>query len=261
MKITPIHIVVVVLALAVAVLAACLFIGDPAPSAPAPAPVVSAPKVPSSVPEIPSALERALRRRIRQLEAELAAARNPSAQTNDPRKAEIHVMPQQADFRPPSPREMMENLKKNDPQRYEKFQRHFREMRKRQLARTKGRLEFLNSVDTSGMTEAERTNHDQLQELLAQRENLPDFSEMSEEEARTAMQQRHELDRAIRAASEAERKTLLDQTARALGLEGDDAAVLTETVREIVQATESNRGFPPGPPPDGAPAGAPGGGR
>lgn len=252
MKLKPAPLTIVLLSLAVAGLSACLLTGvgarspSPAPAAPA----VERPKASSSIQEVPSALERALRRRIRQLEDELAAARNPAARTNDPLKAEIHAMPQQGGFRPPSPREMMENLRKSDPAKYANIQKHVAEMRRRHQARTRSTLEFLGAVDASGMSEAERTNHERLQELLAQRGNLPEITmDMDEADMREAWRQRHELDRAIREANAAERRTLLAQTAKALGLEGDEATVLTEAIGEIVSATDSGRGGPPGPPP------------
>jgi len=250
MKISLKTVALVLLSAGVGALVAVVLMRD-APTV-AVAPDRSEPQPKAQVSEAPGAIERALRRRICRLEAELATARNPPV-TNSAARPEVHIVPRQADFRPPSPREMMENFKKNDPKRYAEMQKRFSEMRKRQLERTKGRLDYLGALDTSGMSAEEKANHEKLQDLLVQRENLPEFSEnMTEDEMREAGRRRHELDRAIREANTAERSALLRQTALALGLEGEDVTVLTDAIQDVVRATDSDRGGPHGlPPPPG----------
>ena len=187
--------------------------------------------------------ERTLRKRIRQLEAELAAAPAP---TNAPTEGVIQPLPARGEFRSPSLYERMKNFKENDPKKYEHMRQQAAQHRQMWLQRTQGRLDYLSSLDTSGMTSSERANHEKLQELLAQREKLPvlDPTEVSEEEMRAAWRESMQLEDEIRKASAAERETLFRQTAAALGLEGEDAQALTETIREVIEVPGGNQGGP-----------------
>lgn len=115
----------------------------------------------------------------------------------------------------------------------------FEKMRAARANRARGRLAFLESVDVSGMTDAERSNHKRLQELLAKREELaskmqsgvvPDFGTIAE-----IAQVGEEMD----PVAKQERSALIRQTGRALGYTGDDVEVFHDTMIDVYDATSS----------------------
>ena len=200
-----------------------------------------------------------LHNRIRQLEAQLAKMRSEAEAAKEVRAAEVKPEPP-AEVRRPGPpnfRETMANLKKNDPKRYEEMRKRFEQHRQRRAQRSQNRLDYLSSIDTSGMSAQEKSNHERLQQLLSQRGNLTEIdpAEATDEEMRAAMEERRRLDREIRAANRTERDTLLRETASALGLQDEDAQMLTDTIREVLEATaEDHSRHPPAgaPPPPGS---------
>jgi len=69
-----------------------------------------------------------------------------------------------------------------------------------------------------------------------------------------------DLNRQMRKENSKVRQSLLKETARSTGLDDEAAAAMTETIGEIIEATEngfgpppSPEGMPPGPPPEGMP--------
>lgn len=115
----------------------------------------------------------------------------------------------------------------------------FEKMRAARANRARGRIAFLESVDVSGMTEAERSNHKRLQELLTKREELaskmqagviPDFGTIAE-----IAQVGEEME----PIAKQERSALIRQTGRALGYTGDDVEVFHDTMIDVYDATSS----------------------
>lgn len=201
-----------------------------------------------------------LQRRLRDLERQLAQRRPPTAPTAAaPERAETatgttNATPQPVRRGPPTAADMrarMEEMRKNDPQRYTQMTNRFAQMRQRNLSRVQNQLDLLESVDRSRLTKAEQDVHDQYQEAVARREELremlnPQNEGITEEQRREAFRELRDLDRQTQRLAESERNTLLTQAARDLGVTGTEAAEFAETVSAIYEATQT-RGGPGGP--------------
>ena len=208
---------------------------------------------------------KALRHRIAELERLLA---EKSA------KSEISISNAVAEAvknRPPEPprgnfRERMEELKKNDPARYAQMTNRFAQWRTRRAERARNTMEFLSSIDTSHMSAGAKKTHDELQGLLARREEIEEQLHqegLSDDRRHQLMGELHSTFREERQLKSDERKNLLDETARNLGFEGEDVTAISATIQEVIEATDSGFGGPHGghrggpgvPPPGGAPGG------
>ena len=196
----------------------------------------------------------ALRARVKELEAQLAAGRPsaipPPPQTNT--VAEADGEPRPPRDRRGGMREMMEEMRKNDPERFAQMTNRFAEMRRNRQERQRARADFLSSVNPALLSEDRRKTHVAYQNLLERRESL--FEKMGDMEL--SEEERHELWRELRSVGDemrqlasAERDTLLNAVAEAVGLEGDAATELVETVKDVCDATDASndhhRGRPP----------------
>ena len=153
-------------------------------------------------------------------------------------------------------RERMARFEKEDPQRFAQMTNHFAQMRMRRQERAAMKIDFLSSIDTSGMDESARQTHEALQGLIARREELEEQMhdlDLSDEERAAAFEEMRRNDRAMRELNRVERDNLLAQTSAALGLSGEDAVELTETIKDIIEATEGSFGRGRGGPPPGMP--------
>lgn len=162
-----------------------------------------------------------------------------------------------------NPGEWLETMKKENPAEYAQMTNRFAQWRQSRVRQQQSKLDFFGSIDTSNMSASARENHEKLQDLIVKREELESemsSPELSWEERGKLFQEMRAIDEELRAANELERKALLEETAAALGLKGEDAEALAETVREIYQNTESGWGRLPGGGPGGA-RGPRGGGR
>ena len=185
----------------------------------------------------------ALRARVKELEAKLAGN-----QAEDVALISNAIASAQA-ARPPrgdrgrNPGEWLENLKKTDPARYTQMTNRFAQWRADRLNRQQSKLDFLSSIDTSHMSASARKTHEKLQDLIVRREEIEDEMHadpnMSWEERGQIFNRMREVDDQIRQLNGEERKTLLNETARELGLGKDDAAALTETIQDILTATDN----------------------
>ncbi len=213
----------------------------------------------------------ALKRRIRELEKALAEKENKV--TSEP--AEIAMPKQDAEQKPPQPpnrrmgdfRNFFKDMAKNDPARFTQMTNRMARWQQRRQTETQNRLDMLGSIDTAGMSEAEKATHENLQDALLRREELhqtmqelrkaqvdsktDEESESLGQQMREVGKEMHDLSREIHKMEKAERKTLLNQTMTALGYSGEDAQVITETIQSIYTATgEGGRGGGHrGPPP------------
>lgn len=143
-----------------------------------------------------------------------------------------------------NPGEWMENLKKADPARFAQMTNRFAQWRSERLNRQQSKLDFLASVDTSHMSASARKTHERLQDLIVRREEIEDEMHadpnMSWEERGQVFARMREVDEEIRRLNGEERKTLLNETARELGLGKDDAAALSSTIQDILTVTDNN---------------------
>lgn len=200
----------------------------------------------------------ALRARIRELEAELAAGGNESAALISNAVSRLERRE-----RGDNPREMMERMKKEDPERYTQMTNRFAQWQQFRRERQQTKLDFLSSIDTTHMSASERATHERLQNLIVQREEMeaeiPTMGEADEETRREFFGQMMELNREIGELNGSERKILLGETAKILGLGDADANALVETVQDILEVTEGGFGGPGGGGPGGR--GGPRGGR
>lgn len=162
-----------------------------------------------------------------------------------------------------NPGEWLETMKRENPEQYTQMTNRFAQWRQSRVRQQQSKLDFFGSIDTSNMSASARENHEKLQDLIVKREELESeiaAPDLSWEDRGKLFQEMRAIDEELRAANEIERKALLEETAAALGLKGEDAEALASTVREIYQNTESGWGRGPGGGPGGA-RGPRGGGR
>ena len=141
--------------------------------------------------------------------------------------------------------EMLEDMKKNNPERYAAITngiQRFRESRRRRHANL---MESLAAVDTDGMSENTKRTHRKLQEALAKRAEIEESlhrEDLSFEERGEIFASMREVDREVRDLNEKERNNLLHETVRMFGIEGADASALVETIRDVENLTDSAAG-------------------
>jgi len=192
---------------------------------------------------------KALRSQIADLKRQLAAAQSRPVPTNEV----VAVNPQGG----PGPmnmswRERIEDMKKNDPERYTQMTNRFAQFRRRRLERQQRDLDFLASVDTSRMSASAKKTHAALQNAIARREELEEKmhqEDLSDADRQALWGQMMAADRELRGLRRAERNNLFEVTANALGFEGEDAKEIVGTLKEVVESTENSwrhMGPPPG---------------
>jgi len=200
----------------------------------------------------------ALRARIAELEKQLAAKAPPppTAETNATAAA-VAGRDRGGFFPRGNPREWMENLKKNDPVRYAEMTNRISRWRSDRAAQNRASLDFLSSIDTSRMSASAKATHDELQELMARREELETEmmkEDISDERRHEIMKELGETHRELRKLQSEERANLLSETAKSLGFEGEDVETISATIQDVIDATSGGRGGPMGgPPPGGGP--------
>jgi len=197
----------------------------------------------------------ALRARIRALEARLVHQdkEDELLVSNAVARLVAEKGPQQRK----DPKQWMEELKKKDPARFTQMTNRFAQMMTERKNRQAARAEYLSSVNTSHMSAQARRTHDEYQELLARREALEEKMhnpDLSNDARRGLMEELREVSHKMRTVGNSERQVLLGEIAYEIGLEGDAASELVETIQDVVEATDSNAGRGPhGPPPVDAP--------
>lgn len=188
---------------------------------------------------------KALRHRIAELEKALAEKDERSA---------TPIASTEPQVRPPERpqmnwRERMEEMRKNEPERYAQMTNRMAQWRRDQAARNRNKIDFLSSIDTSHMSADARKTHDALQELIARRENIEaqlQDPDLTDEERGKLMRQLWESHGELQRLNGEERKNLIDETARSLGFEGEDAQEISATIREVIEATDGGWGGRPG---------------
>jgi len=194
----------------------------------------------------------ALKARIADLEKRLSAV--PVAEETSPREAE----PTPDEGRPPR-RFSLEELKKNDPARYVQVTNGIATMRRRHREGQQAKLDFLGSLDVSGMGSNAKRTHERFQDLIVTRDAIEEAlgaEGLSDEERHEIFGRLRENGEEMRKLAAEERRNLLQEVAKTMGLEGEAATDFSETIREVVNATES---FGFGPRGFGGPRGGRGG--
>ena len=187
---------------------------------------------------------RALRHRIAELEKLLAEKDG---------KSEIAISNAVAEAvktRPPEPqrgnwRERMEEMKKNDPERYTQMTNRFANWRRSRAEQARNKIDFLSSIDTSHMSSGAKKTHNALQELIARREGIEQqlqSPDLTDEERGKLMGELHSTHHELMRLNGAERNNLFEETARNLGFEGEDAKEITATIQEVIRATDAGWG-------------------
>lgn len=211
---------------------------------------------------------KALRARIRELERQLGEKGEPVA--------EVSIVQDGRGDRPgarnqgASPREWRERMKKENPEGYIAMTNGIARWRQERLDRAQKKVDFFSSIDTSRMSPAARKVHEDLQDLIAKREefeqkmhDMQDSDvEMSHEDRHAMFTEMRQIDDQIRELNAKERQNLMLETAKNLGFNAADAGEIAETFQEIIENTEAgwnptgrpgrggrngggNRGFPP----------------
>lgn len=110
------------------------------------------------------------------------------------------------------------------------------QLRARLAEKAKGRMDFLASVNTDGMSDDERKNHAKFLKLMERREaiaakmkgGLPDVE---------SIQKMVTLDMEMAPVAKKARSALIGQVARELGYQGEDVDVVRDTVNTIFDCT------------------------
>ena len=188
------------------------------------------------------AANRALRARIKELEDMLAKQGIEVEKMKEEETTRRDRGPRNWDFRAD-----MERLKKEEPERYAQITNSMAQFRQRRLERAQSKIDFLSSVDTSNMSPGARKTHEDLQDMIARREEIESkmhgIMDMSEDDRRALFGEMRETDERIRELNRLERENLLVQTAETLGFVGEDAKEIAETVKGIYEATDSGWGW------------------
>ena len=198
---------------------------------------------------------KALRYRIAELEKLLAE------KGEDSEIAISNAVAEAARIRPPEPprmnwRERMEEMKKNDPERYTQMTNRFANWRRSRAEQARNKIDFLSSIDTSHMSAGAKKTHAALQDLITKREEIEEQlqqPDMADDQRRSLMEQLRDMRHQIQRLNGEERMNLISEVANSLGFEGEDAKEVALTLIDVVQATDE--GFVPhhgghrGPPP------------
>ena len=187
---------------------------------------------------------KALRHRIAELE-KLLAERDGKSEI-----AISNAVAEAVKMRPPEPprgnwRERMEEMKKNDPERYTQMTNRFANWRRSRAEQARNKIDFLSSIDVSHMSAGAKKTHAALQELVVRREEIEaqlQDENLSDEDRGKLMRQLWEGHRELQRLNGEERWNLIDEAARNMGFEGEDAKEVSATIREVIEATESGWG-------------------
>ena len=105
-------------------------------------------------------------------------------------------------------------------------------------ARAKGRIDFLSAVDSSRMSAEDRESHERFIDLMKQREELMPKDKGGLPDMNT-IQQMMALQMEMAPLAKKERSILVNEVARDLGYQGDDAGVFNDTINNIYDCTHS----------------------
>ena len=110
------------------------------------------------------------------------------------------------------------------------------QLRARLAEKAKGRMDFLASVNTDGMSDDERKNHAKFLKLMEQREAIAAKMKGGFPDAES-IQKMVTLDMEMAPVAKKARSALVGQVARELGYQGEDVDVVRDTVNTIFDCT------------------------
>jgi len=148
-------------------------------------------------------------------------------------------------------RQRMEQLKKEKPEQYAEMEKRRQDFQRQMGQDLQHRSDFLASLDTRNMSEAQKLNHEKLLKTLAKLDDLraqveqargAPGSETETSYRQTVMRTEAELD----ALYEGERTCLLEQAALAVGCEGDGVSNFVNYIQAAIQSTTMERRGGPG---------------
>lgn len=177
----------------------------------------------------------ALRKRVAELEQALAA--RPA----EPRPAvEEPAAGTQRDERSrrPSFTERLEQMKKENPEQYAEMQKRREEFRQTMEQRAQDRADFVSAVETRNMTDEQKENHEKLLETVAQVNEL--MAQMGQPDGENGAELRRQMGEAMHSLGElygTERRFLFEETARAVGYEGDQVSAFADQMQTIIDNT------------------------
>lgn len=212
---------------------------------------------------------RALHRRIRELERRLQEA-NAEAPKQEEKIAEggdggNRRGEDRGGFSMRDIRERMERFEKEDPERFAQMTNGVAQGMRRMQARQQARAEFLASIDTSKMTDAQKDIHARYQEFSARQQELQEYmrpdANVTDEERQAALDEMREVGRTVRELAHQERDVLLAQAAQNMGYSAEDAESVVAQIKDIYQVTDNWGMGGPGGPGGGRGWGGNGGGR
>lgn len=187
--------------------------------------------------------------------SEVAALKAENAALRKAQEAAIEPVPQ-----PEEPaaqpqrrlgwRERMEEMKKNDPERYKEEMARREQFRQAILQARSARADFLGSIDTALLSAEGRKTHARFTEALARQSELEEqmraaveAGEQPSEELGAAMRENWQT---LRETRDSERVELLDAIAKSMGLAGSDVEDFRKLVDDVYDAT--SHGGPRRPP-------------
>lgn len=148
---------------------------------------------------------------------------------------------------PRTVREWADRFNQENPELFAAATNQFAQMRRQRTERAQSRIAFIQSIDTSKMSEADRQHTEALQGLLAQREELEarmSTLDLSNEDLGQLGQEMWQANDAIRQESEAVREILIKQLAEEAGYSGEDVGAFSEYVHNVMDMTSGGgRGF------------------
>ena len=176
----------------------------------------------------------ALRKRVAELEKALAERVSERAQ-----KPETPVVEQVREERPrrQSWEDRMAQMKKDDPEQYAEMQKRREEFRQNMEQRARDRADFLDAVDVKSMTDPQRENHEKLLSTVARVNEL--MAQMGTPGVDTH-ELRQEMGETVATLGELyseERRYLFEETAKAVGYQGNEASAFADQMQTIIDNT------------------------
>jgi len=182
------------------------------------------------------ALVASLKAKVDALNAELAALRK-KPEVQEVALAENKERPE-GDRKRESWTERSERMKKEEPEKYAEMQQRREDFKKKMEQRSLDRREFLAEIEVGNMSPEQQANHARLVELTDKIDATMKL--MMSGQAENSHDLRHEMFESFGELGDLytnERQYLLDQTAAAVGYEGDSAALFTEHIQDIIENT------------------------
>lgn len=134
--------------------------------------------------------------------------------------------------------ERIERMKTEEPEKYAEMQQRRDDFKARMTQRSTEGREFLAAIDTANMNEEQLANHTRLVELTDKLDGM--MQQMFSGEGGSSHEERREMFSSIGELGDlyaSEREYLLQETATAVGYQGEEAALFTEHVSDIIEKT------------------------